>query len=190
MKKSQLLIGMTIFSLPIYAQTGIEKAADAVCAKMESITPEELAKDDGYQIGMIMLEKILANKEQIEREEKISINIDSEDDTSLDLLAEKLALRCPETMLKLGQLLSDQSSNFQGKIINVQKGDFYTITLEGEAKTTMQFIILADFSGSEIFTNGTWKNKSITVEYEEEEFLNAKTNQVEIYNVISSIEGN
>ena len=106
------------------------------------------------------------------------------------MLAEKLALRCPETMLKLGQLLSDQSSNFQGKIINVQKGDFYTITLEGEAKTTMQFIILADFEGSEIFTSGTWKNKSITVEYEEEEFLNAKTNQVEIYNVIRSIEGN
>lgn len=185
MKKIQLLIGMTIFSLPIYAQTGIEKIADAMCTKITSMTPEELKGDS---MESYMLEQLILNKEQIEKEENIIIDLN--DDTVLDKvfesLPEKLVERCPEGMLKLGSLYED----FEGKIINVQKGDFYTITLEGEAKTTMQFIILADFEGSEIFTNGTWKNKLITVEYKEEEFLNAKTNQVEIYNVISSIEGN
>lgn len=103
-----------------------------------------------------------------------------------------MAHNCPilfTGFLKKEDLRNDSQFFVKGGIVKITKEQFTTITVKNDVGITQDFLVLADFKGSDLLTeNKIKKADSILLEYGEIKLYNAKVNNFTVFKVIKFLE--
>ena len=183
-----------------YAQDFIDLAAQEICECVQSKENDEKSRSQiELQIGICMMETISTHPKEFEE----YTNGKSLSELDFKNLGTEVGVRmvsyCPlffanfiknESVEEVSNENSTELFTEKGVITSIKSNQFNMIHLKTEDGSLLTFIWLNDFEGAEILIKNQYKNKPVTLYYDNYEFYNPKSKSYIKYRVIYGLELN
>jgi len=203
--KYAILLFLFIFNLKGFSQSA-EEAKENLLNKISIETCDCIAKknlefksmdNDKLQLemGFCILEGYSNNKEEADK----FLNVSFDDERSLELLGEQIAMKmftnCPNYIMALAQQsMTDEntssSNNFviTGKISNIEKNQFNTIEFKDDSNRVHKLLWLEYFEGEHLLhSEEDFKNLNLEASYYESELFDPVIMEYRNFKVITKL---
>jgi len=203
--KYAILLFLFIFNLKSFSQSP-EESKENLLNKISIETCDCIAKknldfksmnNDKLQLemGFCILEGYSNNKEEADK----FLNISFDDERSLELLGEQIAMKmftnCPDYIMALAQQsLTDEntlsSNNFviTGKISNIEKNQFNTIEFKDDSNRVHKLLWLEYFEGEHLLhSEEDFKNLNLEASYYESELFDPVIMEYRNFKIITKL---
>ena len=203
--KYAILLFLFIFNLKSFSQSP-EESKENLLNKISIETCDCIAKknldfksmdNDKLQLemGFCILEGYSNNKEEADK----FLNISFDDERSLELLGEQIAMKmftnCPDYIMALAQQsMTDEntlsSNNFviTGKISNIEKNQFNTIEFKDDSNRVHKLLWLEYFEGEHLLhSEEDFKNLNLEASYYESELFDPVIMEYRNFKIITKL---
>lgn len=189
----EILRGEIIKPLLSLPDSLIENIADDSCECMNKSSLSDMNSGQiEMQMGVCILQSVGKYKVEIEK----SIGQRSITEIMTEEFGEqvgmKMALTCPQIFMFFGDYTEEIKelgySVELGKIKSIEKKQFNMVNLEMYDGSTLKFLWLWDFEGSEILTKNQYKNKWINIFYSILELYDPELKKYVPYKIIEAVE--
>jgi len=192
MRNIFMLSLLLIMSSTLFAQDYMDVIAKQSCDCIENMPDISDQEELNMKLGLCMIEACWAYKDELKRDYGIDMDrIDVEGEKLGRIIGVKIALTCPELMMKISRMVSGESGekesfSVKGTITKVEDDFFVVFSLKDESGKVSKYYWLTFFD-SDMELTGDYKNtkgKSVIIDYETMELFDPKIEQYRPFNII------
>ncbi len=211
MNKILIALGILIFNLNIsFAQKYMDDITQKSCECIENMKLKNNTEQMKAQLGVCMIQASMPYKKQLKKDHKIDLEKMNEKEGQKlgTIIGFKLAGVCPESLLKMTQLMNNNnideivveelaeeefvndSKQLKGKVTHIENNLFIVLTVEENNGKTSKLIWL-NFVQSNIDLPTKWDSligKNVNITYNTNtQFFDPKINDYRIFLIIEKL---
>lgn len=203
MKHLTLISIAILFSLTqnVFGQTYMDEIVQQSCECLDKVSDDLTKEQIQMEMGLCMLTAASPHAKKLKKDYGINMdNIVNEGEKLGEIIGLKMAAVCPQSLMKMAALASDEeetseielSNYISGTVTEVETGQFVTLAIKGEEGKTSRFLWL-EFVESNVELPSKYtdlKDKTVEVEFIKREFFDPRIGEYKSFNIITSLKVN